>query len=323
MNFDTKSIQELCKMSSRGVFGFALSNITTKNDNTIAVVADVMNSARLQDLYNKFPEKIVNVGIAEQNMIGIASGLASEGYNVFASTFAPFASMRCFEQLRTQVGYMNLNVKIVGLLSGVAGGYFGNTHFGLEDIALTRTIPNMTVLSPADCVETYKAVEALKNYEGPCYLRLTGIQGTLPVYKEDYDFEIGKTIKMTEGEGVAIIATGAMVYECVRASRALRRNNINASVFNMHTIKPLDTETLDKIFKEYEFVITVEEHFKTGGLGSAVAEYKADKKDAPPQLILGIDNVFEKAGSYDYMLDKYGLKAPKIVDQIVSFVNKA
>ncbi len=318
LNFDIKSIQDLCRLSSRGVYGKALADLTKKEDNIMAIVADVMTSSKLEQFYEKYPDKLVNVGIAEQNMISIAAGMASEGFNVFASTFAPFASMRCFEQIRTQVGYMNLNVKITGLLSGFSGGYFGNTHYGLEDIAIMRTIPNMTVLSPADCVETYKAVEALTHFQGPCYLRLTGVNGTPAVYKEDYNFEIGKSIIMKEGEDVAIIATGTMVHECLRVARALKRNDINPTVINMHTIKPLDKNMLKEVFNNYKLVVTVEEHFKIGGLGSAIAEYKSIFKNAPQHLIIGIEDKFEKAGDYNYMLNKCGLTAPQIADKILT-----
>lgn len=317
MNIDMKIAKDFSRLSSRGVFGKALNEITNKNDNIMAVVADVMTSAKLEDFYKNYPEKLVNVGIAEQNMISIASGLASEGYNVFATTFAPFASMRCFEQIRTQVGYMNLNVKIIGILSGLGGGVVGNTHWGLEDLAIMRTIPNMTVISPADCVETYKTIEALKDFNGPCYVRLTGVNGTPCVYKEDYNFEIGKSIVMQEGEDIAIIATGTMVYESLRASKALKKQGINAKVINMHTIKPLDTKALDEVFKNYKFIVTVEEHFKIGGLGSAVAEYKSTLKNAPRHLIIGIEDKFEKAGDYNFMLNKTGLNAPQIAPKIL------
>ena len=317
MNVNLKTALELSRLSSRGVFGKALSEITTIDDNLMVLVADVMSSARLDEFCEKFPNKFINVGIAEQNMVGIATGLASEGFNVFATTFAPFASMRCFEQIRTQVGYMNANVKIVGLLSGFGSGVSGNTHYGLEDIALMRTIPNMSVISPADCIETYKAVESLVNFKGPCYLRLTGINGTPCAYKDDYDFEVGKSVTMQDGDDIAIIATGAMVYEAMRASKALVKQNISATIVNMHTIKPLDTQILNEIFANYKFIVTIEEHFKIGGLGSAVAEYKADFKNAPRHLILGLEDKFEKAGDYNFMLEKCGLTAPKIAEKIL------
>lgn len=322
MNLDEATIQNFTRISSRGVFGEALNDLALQYPDLMAVVADVLSSAKLEKLNDNYPDRIINVGIAEQNMIGIAAGLASEGYNVFASTFAPFASMRCFENLRTQLGYMNLNVKVVGLLSGFSGGFFGNTHYGLEDLAITRTIPNMTVISPADCVETYKAVDAVAKHKGPCYIRLTGVNGTPAVYKEDYNFEIGKGIVMQEGTDIAIIATGTMVYECIRAARALKNKGISASIINLHTIKPLDTELLDKLFKNYKMIVTVEEHFKIGGLGSAVAEYKAQYPNAPKQLMIGVDDKFEKAGSYAYMKDICGLTAPKILNKILDAYNE-
>lgn len=317
MIIDNNTAMTLSRLSSRGAFGEILKEIEPKIDNLMAVVADVMTSARLVEFQKQAPKKLVNVGIAEQNMIGISAGLAAEGYNVFAASFAPFASMRCFEFLRTQLGYMNLNVKVVGLLSGFAGGTFGNTHYGLEDLAITRTIPNMTVLSPADCVETVKAVEAAAKHVGPVYIRLSGVNGSPCVYKEDYNYEIGKGIVLSEGTDVAIIATGTMVYEAFRASRALNKDGISATVVNMHTIKPLDTDLLDKLFASHKLIVTIEEHNIIGGLGSAVAEYKTKLVNVPAQLILGIPDTFEKAGDYAYMLNKCGLVAPRIVEKIV------
>lgn len=322
MIIDNANAMALSRLSSRGAFGEILNELEPQIDNLMAVVADVMTSARLSDFQKQAPEKLVNVGIAEQNMIGISAGLAAEGYNVFAASFAPFASMRCFEALRTQLGYMNLNVKVVGLLSGFSGGTFGNTHYGLEDLAITRTIPNMTVLSPADCVETVKAVEAAAKHVGPVYIRLTGVNGTPCIYKEDYEYVIGKGIILNEGTDIAIIATGTMVHEALRTSRALTKENISATVVDMHTIKPLDTELLDKLFASHKLIVTVEEHNVIGGLGSAVAEHKAKFKNAPQQLIIGVNDVFEKAGDYNFMLNKCGLTAPKILEKIVQEFSK-
>lgn len=322
MIIDNNTAMALSRLSSRGAFGESLKELEPQIDNLMVVVADVMTSAKLSDFHKQAPEKLVNVGIAEQNMIGIAAGLASEGYNVFATSFAPFASMRCFEALRTQLGYMNLNVKVVGLLSGFSGGTFGNTHYGLEDLAITRTIPNMTVISPADCVETVKAVEAAAKHNGPVYLRLSGVNGNPCVYKEDYDYVIGKGIVLNEGSDVAIIVTGTMVYEALRASRALKKYDISATVVDMHTIKPIDTAMLDKLFAEHKLIVTIEEHSIIGGLGSTVAEYKTKISKAPAQLIIGIPDNFEKAGDYSFMLNKCGLSAPRIVEKIVEEFGK-
>lgn len=317
MDYTFQEIQTLSRIGSRGVFGKALAELTENYPELRVVAADVMSSARLEEFTQKASARFINVGIAEQNMIGISAGLASEGYTVVATSFAPFATMRCFEMIRSQIGYMNLNVKIVGLLSGVAGGALGNTHYGLEDIAIMRTIPNMTVLSPADGVETYKTIQAALAHQGPVYIRLSGSNGFPVVYKEDYEFTIGKGILLRKGEDIAIIATGTMVSEAIRAARALAKEKISVSVIDMHTIKPLDTDILDQVFKKHKLVVTIEEHFCIGGLGSAVAEYKATKVNAPVQLIFGLPDCFEKAGEYSYMLEKTGLTASHIAKRII------
>lgn len=317
MNYDLRTAMEWSRLASRGVFGKALAALEPEHPDLMAVVADVGSSACLEAFAQQAPGKFVNVGIAEQNMVGIAAGLASCGKTVFVSSFAPFASMRCFEMLRTQVGYMNLNVKVAALVSGMANGTVGNTHYGLEDIALLRTIPNMTVICPCDPFETWKATRAAADLPGPVYLRLTGVNGFAPVYKTDFDFQIGKGIVVQEGRDVALIATGTMVSECIRAARGLARNGLTPTVVDMHTVKPLDTELLDCLSETHKLLVTVEEHFTIGGLGGAVAEWKSGKRNAPRQLMLGIPNEFRKAGSYAWMLDQCGLTAPKIAARIV------
>lgn len=316
MTFDLRSAMELSRLSSRGVFGAALKDLEPLMPDLRIVVADVESSARVGEIRQNAPGKVINVGIAEQNMVGVAAGLASCGKTVFVSSFAPFASMRCFEMLRTQVGYMNLNVKVAALMSGMGNGTIGNTHYGLEDIALMRTIPNMTVVCPCDPFETWKATQAAARMTGPVYLRLTGVNGFAPVYKTDFDFEIGRANIVLEGRDVALVATGTMVSECVRAARGLQRGGITPTVVDMHTVKPLDTALLDRLFATHKLIVTVEEHFTVGGLGSAIAEYKADKPNAPRQILLGIPNEFRHAGSYAYMLDQCGLTANKIAARI-------
>ena len=315
--FDSAAIRELTLLGSRNVFGLALQDAAADHPALRTVVADVKTSARLGGFAETAPDRLVNVGIAEQNMIGVAAGLANEGYNVFASSFAPFASLRCFEMLRTLVGYMHLNVKTVGLLSGMTGASFGSTHFGLEDMAVTRTIPNMTVVSPADCLEVYKTIEAAADFEGPMYIRLTGDRGTMGVHKEDYHFEIGRAEILQEGTDVAMIGTGSILGEVMRATRGLAKYGINPTVVNMHTVKPLDIAVLDAVFGNHRLVVTVEEHFKTGGLGSAIAEYKASYANGPAMLVLGVSDEFPHAGSLAFTLNHYGLSAPRIVETVV------
>lgn len=304
------------RMSSRKTFGFALTEIIADHSKMIVLAADVASSAGLSELAEKYPDQFLNTGIAEQTMIGTAAGLAKEGHNVFAVSFAPFASMRCYEMIRSYLGYMNLNVKVVGIASGLSMGVGGNTHYGLEDLAIMRAIPNVTVVSPADCTETVKATQALAEWNGPAYLRLTGVSGNPTVYKEDYDFKIGKGIVLREGSEVALVATGTMVYESLRAARVLQKDGISCTVVDMHTIKPLDAALLDQLLGSHKMIITVEEHSAIGGLGSAVAEYKAEFRNSPRQIMIALPDVFGKAGEYKYLLEKYGLTAANIAKKV-------
>lgn len=304
------------RLSSRKTLGLILEEMAPLYPDLMVLAADVAASAGLSGFTQKFPNQFLNVGIAEQNMIGVAAGLAREGKCVFAMSFAPFASMRCYEMLRSYLGYMNLNVKVVGLASGISLGVSGNTHYGLEDLTLTRAIPNMTVVSPADCTETAKAVLALADHVGPAYLRLTGVGGNPVVYKEDYAFELGKGIVLREGEDVAIIATGTMVYESIRAARVLQKQNISCTVVDMHTIKPLDKKLLQELFASHRLIVTVEEHSLVGGLGSAVAEYKAGIPNSPCQIMIGLPDTFSKVGDYSWLLTQYGLNAKAIAEKV-------
>lgn len=238
MEFNNQNVLLWSRMNSRKTFGSVLTKIAPEYPNMMVLVSDVASSAGLSEFAERYPAQFLNVGIAEQNMIGVAAGLAKEKHCVFAVSFAPFASMRCYEMIRSYLGYMKLNVKVVGLASGLSMGVGGNTHYGLEDIAIMREIPNLAVLSPADCTETVKSILALINYQGPAYLRLTGIAGNPIVYKEDYSFEIGKGIVLKEGKDIAIIATGTAVYESQRAARLLQKAGISSTVVDMHTINP-------------------------------------------------------------------------------------
>jgi transketolase len=316
MQYNAKNSLLWSRLSSRKTFGLVMPEFVKLYPNTMVLAADVASSAGLSDFAKEFPDNFLNVGIAEQNMVGIAAGLAKEGMKVFVVSFAPFASMRCLEVIRNYVGYMNLDVVIVGIASGLSMGVSGNTHYGLEDTALLRAIPNMSVISPADCTETVKAMEALFNHKGPAYLRLSGVDGNPVVYKEDYDFSIGKAVRLREGSDVGIIATGTMVYESNRAAKILQKQGISTFVIDMHTIKPLDTFILDEMFKTCKLIVTAEEHSIVGGLGGAVAEYKATKKKVPRQLTIGIPDAFVKAADYGFLMNKCGLNAQGIANRI-------
>ena len=313
---NSTNIRVWSKLGSRGTFGVTMMEIGQTIDNLMVLTADLSTTSGLDRFKNTYPEKFLNVGIAEQNMIGIAAGMAKEGKNVFATTFATFAAMRSYEQVRVHMGYMGLNVKVVGLASGMAMGMFGNTHYGIEDIALMRAVPGLTVLSPADGSEVVKTVIAAVEYNGPIYIRLTGVMNNPIVYKEDYNFEIGKAITLREGSDITVIANGTMVHESLEAANLLELQGFSAAVVNMHTIKPLDTSVIDKAVASSKLIVTVEEHSIMGGLGGAVAEYKTALRNAPPQLIIGLPDKFGKAGDYKYLLEKYQLTGVQIAQTI-------
>jgi len=305
------------RMNSRVAFGNAMYEIAKRDERVLVLTADVAASSGLEKLRDEMPGRVISCGIAEQNMICMAAGLASEGYRVFAVSFAPFASMRCFEPVRQYVGYMKANVCVVGIASGLSMGVGGNTHYGMEDIALMRTVPGMTVLSPADCTETVLMTEAAAGFTGPTYLRLTGVGGNPIVYKAPYELEIGKAVTLKEGRDIALIGTGTMVNECIRASRVLEKAGLSTAVIDMHTVKPLDTGAIDRVMGA-RLIVTAEEHSVIGGLGDAAASYLAERKNSPRLLKFGINDAFLHAGDYPYMLEQTGLTARAMADRILT-----
>jgi transketolase len=309
------------KLGQRSTFGITMLEFGRDIDNLYVLTADLCSTSGLDRFRALYPEKFLNVGIAEQNLVGISAGLAKEGNIVFATTFATFAAMRSYEQVRLNMGYMGFNIKLVGLGSGFAMGMFGNTHYGIEDIALMRAIPGLCVISPADCTEVVKATEAATRYPGPIYLRLTGVANNPIVNKEDYPFEIGKAITLKSGSDISIIATGSMVYHALEAAKILDVRGISASVINMHTIKPLDTVAIRAACMTPTLIVTVEEHSVIGGLGGAVAEYLCGLSSAPCQLIIGIPDAFQNAGDYPYLLEQAGLTSSQIAEKIIATLN--
>ena len=304
------------RLGARAVFGQAILETAKERDDFYVLSADLGQSSGLGRFKGEFPDRFVNCGIAEQNMIGIAAGLAKDRTNVFATSFSPFVTMRACEQVRMNMGYMQLNIKTVGLGSGLIMAQLGNSHYGLEDGSVMRAIPGMTVVSPADGAEIVKTVEALCDFKGPAYLRLTGGPGLPVVYEEDFDFQIGKGITLREGKDAAVIAAGTMVYYAKKAAEILAEKGLDVSVIDMHTIKPLDTGAVEAQLDK-KLIVTVEEASVVGGLGSAVAEYLAPKKEKPPQLILGIRDFFPHAGGYPYMLEQCRLTAEQIAEDIL------
>lgn len=307
--------RNLSRLGSRGSFGLALSEYIS--DNLLVLSADLAITSGLGKFKTLYPDRLINVGIAEQNLLGVSCGLAKDGFNVFCTTFATFATMRSYEMVRLNMGYMKFPIKLIGLAGGFAMGMFGNTHYAVEDIALMRSIPNLTIISPADCVETVKATQAIVNYDKPVYLRLSGVVSNPIVYEEDYNFEIGKSITLKDGNDILILSTGTMVYQSLEASKIIEQKGMSCKVVDIHTIKPLDQSIFENI-NRYKLVVTVEEHSIINGLGTAVADELVKLSNHPKQLFIGVEEGFKKAGSYKYMLEQNGLTFNQIAEKVLN-----
>ena len=304
------------RLGSCGAFGQAALALPEVEPRTVILTADLCTFSGLERFKARYPDRLYNVGIAEQNMVAVAAGFAREGFVPFATTYAAFAAMRSADQVKVCMGYMGLGVKLVGLTSGYSVGVLGPTHMCLEDIAFMRALPHVVVLSPADCTAAVKAVLAAAKIAAPVYLRLTGGMNNPVVYREDFDFEIGKAVSLREGDDVAIIATVSMVHEALKAAELLEAADISASVLDMHTIRPLDTAAVEAAC-EKKLLVTLEEHSPCGGLGSAVAETLALKSVRPPHLIIGTPDAYPHAGEYAGLLDACGLVPEKVAGKII------
>jgi len=302
------------KKATRDAYGEALAELGKINNKVVVLDADLSKSTKTVTFQKVFPERHINVGIAEADLIGTAAGLSTAGMIPFASTFAMFAAGRAFEQIRNTVAYPKLNVKICPTHSGITVGEDGGSHQSIEDLALMRAIPGMVVLSPADATETKKMIFAAAEYYGPVYVRL----GRLPVediFDDSYEFKIGVANTLAEGNDVTIAATGLVVNEAIEAAKILKEEGINARVLNFGTIKPLDGEALKKASLETKFIVTIEEHSVIGGLGGAVAEFVSE--NCPTKVIrMGVMDRFGESGRGEEMLEKFNLTAKDIVKKV-------
>lgn len=315
-------MSEVVKKATRDAYGAALAELGAVNKNVVVLDADLAGATKTAVFQKAFPERFVDCGIAEGNMIGVAAGFAAEGKIPFASSFAMFAAGRAFEQIRNTVGYPHLNVKVGATHAGVSVGEDGATHQCNEDIALMRTIPGMVILNPADAVEARAAVFAAAEYEGPVYLRFGRL--AVPVFNDEatYKFEIGKSITLCEGEDVTIIATGLMVNEALIAAEMLKQKGIGARVINMHTIKPLDVDAVKKASRETGKIITAEEHSVIGGLYSAVCEALCAEGMATKVVPVAVMDTFGQSGSGAKLLEFYGLSAESIAKKAEELCRK-
>ena len=300
--------------ATRFGFGEGLVELGKKDDKIFALGADTVSSVAMDGFQREFPERFVNVGIAETNLLGVAAGLSIVGFIPFVSTYGVFASGRPWEQIRTTICYSKLNVKIGGSHSGLMVGPDGATHQALEEISIMRCLPNMTVLVPCDLIETKKATIVAAYYNGPVYIRYG--RESIPIITEDKTpFEIGKAIKMKDGKDVCIMACGSMVYEALMAAEILEKENIKARVLNIHTIKPIDKQAIIEATKDCGAIVTVEEHQIFGGFGSAVAEVVVSNNPVPMEFV-GIKDTFGESGKPADLIVKYGLKDINIVEAV-------
>lgn len=306
-------MSEIKTIATRAAYGETLVELGKKRDDFIVLDADLAAATQTGKFKKEFPQRFYDCGIAEQNMISIAAGIAATGKKVVCSSFAMFAAGRAFEQVRNSIGYPHLNVIIGATHAGISVGEDGATHQCNEDIALMRTIPGMTIINPADAVETKLAIEAALEHDGPVYLRFGRLAVPI-VFNEDYKFEIGKGVELKEGNDVTIIATGLMVNEALIAHDLLKDKGISARIINIATIKPLDKDIILKAAKETGAIVTAEEHSVIGGLGSAVAEFLAEEYPVPV-LKLGVNDVFGHSGPAVKLLDEFGLRAINIVEK--------
>lgn len=311
-------MSDVKKIATRDSYGNALAELGTEHKDIVVLDADLAAATKTGVFKKAHPDRFIDCGIAESNMMGVAAGLAAAGMVPFASTFAMFAAGRAYEQVRNSIGYPHLNVKIGATHAGISVGEDGATHQCNEDIALMRTIPGMTVLCPSDDVEARAAVRAAYETDGPVYMRFGRL--AVPVINDhpDYKFEIGKGVVLREGKDVTIIATGLPVSNCLEAAEKLAADGIEAKVINIHTIKPLDEELVLEAAKETGKVVTVEEHSVIGGLGSAVCDVLAEK--APTRVLkIGVNDVFGESGPALDLIRKYGLDADSIYEKVKKF----
>lgn len=316
----TFNIDDLDNLTQAEVYGKTLTQLAYKNKDIVLLTCDLMRSTKIKEFALTFPDRFFNFGLAEQNMFSAAAGFAFAGKIPFCTTMGVFASMRALEQVRTDIAYNNFNVKIVGTHTGLSFGQAGTTHVCLEDIGIMRSISNMIVIAPADSYETSNVIKACLNINTPVYIRI-GRGFEPPVYEsEDYNYEIGKAITMRQGEDITVFACGVCVAHSLEAAFILEEeNNLNISVVNVHTIKPIDRETIINYIKNSKIVITVEDHNIIGGLGSAIAEIIAEEKLSVNFKRLGIPDTFSIIGYPEDLYRYYGIDADGIVETVLSW----
>lgn len=314
MNYDKRTIRTWSLIGSTGIFGVAMELLKKEYDDIQVITADLCQFSGLERYRKEYPDDYYNVGIAEQNLVGVAAGLASENMSVYASTYATFCTTRALDQVKISMGYMQLPIKLIGLTAGYSSGVLGATHMALEDIAVMKSIPNITILSPADCTETVKCLEAVAKYKKPVYIRLTGGSRAPVVYSEDYEYTIGVNNVLLSGKDICIIATGSMVWVALQVAEMLKDDQISVTIIDMHTIKPFEERIMD-IAKEHSLIVTIEEHNIIGGIGDSIASEMASCNNIS-LLKLGSKDCYLHAAPYESLLEQSGLSKENIYKTI-------
>lgn len=319
--FSVEDIDAWEKLGPRAVYGLVLKELAKENNRVFALSGDLIKSSGLDRMKREMPDRVINVGVAEQNMVGVAAGLASEGFIPFASSFAPFITQRANEQIRMNLGYMELNVKLVGLGSGLSMSFLGNSHFGTEDIAMTISIPNITVISPADTTSIFSLLKMSLEHVGPEYIRLTGAPGSRRVYDSFPIFERGVPFVLSEGTDLGIFATGSMVRVALDVRDLLAKDGLSIGVFDVHTLKPMYLENILKFVKSGIPLITIEEHSIIGGLGSAIGEKLAQFDLSNRLFRVGIPDHYGITSDYKSLLEHHHLTANRVSKKIRNFLS--
>jgi len=321
INYSPVSVRTWSIMGANGVIGTAAMELPAINPQIMVLTADQCLNSGLTRFKNAYPDKFFNAGISEQNMILMAGGVAREGFNPFVTAQAPFMSMRALDQVRVTLGYMKLGVKILGLAAGFSQGEYGATHHCINDLAILRSVPNLVVLSPADCTMTVKMITELANSDQPVYVRLTGVTHNPIVYNAEPEFRIGGSKILREGKDVLVLATGTMVAQALKAAKILGEKGIEARVVDVYSIKPFDRTALELQGRE-KLIVTIEEHSVIGGLGEMVAESLATVGGGPILEIIGAEDNYIHANEYSELLKNSGLTADAIAQRILSKISK-
>lgn len=323
MKITRGTVRSWARLGQRATFfAAALPEIAAENEDIYVLTADLAQLSNLNKFASSYPDRFLNTGIAEQNMVGIASGLAMEGSCVFATTYSSFIAVRSLEHVRQHISHLKLNVKLIGTAAGVVAARSGVAHWATEDVAFMRSLPNMRIICPCDSNQAYQAAYYAASNKEPMYIRLSGTPDCPMIYDENYVFDPDRISILKEGSDVLLLASGLIVHEALEAAKLLEEKGISCTVADVHTIKPLDTETLSRLIPAHRLIVTAEEHNIIGGLGSAVAEFKAGLADTPRQIFIGMNDSFDVSlGTQRYLWEQFGITAEKIAQRTEKEMN--